>query len=101
MDERPVIDFLEELLEGFDVQIRHETIRQDEDSVFVSGGLCLFRGKYILIGNSSALAREKITVLATALKHFDLDNIYIRPVLRELLNEIPERKPFYVGIDAT
>jgi len=54
MDERPVIDFLEELHEGFDVQIRHETIRQDEDSVFVSGGLCLFRGKYVRIGNSSA-----------------------------------------------
>ena len=54
MDERLVIDLLEELLEGFDVQIRHETIRQDEDSVFVSGGLCLFRGKYVRIGNSSA-----------------------------------------------
>jgi len=38
MDERMVIDPLEKLLEGFDVQIRHETIRQDEDSVFVSGG---------------------------------------------------------------
>ena len=38
MDERLVIDLFEELLERFDVQIRHETIRQDEDSVFVSGG---------------------------------------------------------------
>ena len=101
MDERLVIDLLEELLERFDVQIPHETIRQDEDSVLASGGLCPFREKYGLIGNSSALAREKITVLATALKHFDLDNIYIRPVVRELLNEIPERKPFYVSIDAT
>ena len=97
MDERPVIDFLEELHEGFDVQIRHETIRQDEDSVFVSGGLCLFRGKYVLIGNSSALAREKITVLATALKHFDLDKVYIRPDVRELLDKIPEQKPFNIS----
>jgi hypothetical protein len=54
-----------------------------------------------LIVNSSALAREKITVLATVLKHFDPDNIYIRPVVGELLNEIPDRKPFYVSIDAT
>ncbi len=58
-----------------------EAIRQNEDSVFVSGGLCLLRGKYVLIRNSSASAREKIIVLATALKHLDFDNIYIRPVV--------------------
>ena len=77
MDERLVIDLLEELLEGFDVQIRHETIRQDEDSVFVSGGLCLFRGKYVLIGNSSASAREKVTVLATAIHSSPRDEFSI------------------------
>ena len=94
MDERLVIDLLEELLEGFDVQIRHETIRQDEDSVFVSGGLCLFRGKYVLIGNSSASTKERVITLATGLKHFDLDKVYIRPDVRELLDKIPERGPF-------
>jgi hypothetical protein len=35
--------------------------------------------------------------LATALKHFDLDQIYLRPVLRELLDRIPEQKPFKMG----
>ena len=97
MDERLVIDLLEELLEGFDVQIRHETIRQDEDSVFVSGGLCLFRGKYVLIVNSSASTRERVITLATGLKHFDLDKVYIRPDVRELLDQIPEQRRFNIA----
>ncbi len=82
-------DLLEELLERFGVQIRHETIWQNEDSVYAAGGLCLLRGKYVLILNSSASEGEKITTLATALKHFDLDKVYVRPVIvRELLDMI-------------
>jgi len=32
-----------------------------------------------------------------AIKHFDLDQIYIRPVLRELLDKIPEQRSFSVS----
>ncbi len=38
--------------------------------------------------------KDRINTLATALKHFDLDPIYLRPVLRELLDRIPEQRPF-------
>jgi hypothetical protein len=31
--------------------------------------------------------------LATALKHFDLDQIYLRPVLRELLDKTRDQRP--------
>ena len=92
MDERLVTDLLEEILEGFGVKIRYEAIKHDEDSVYVAGGLCLLKGKYVLIVNSSASTREKITTLATALKHFDLDKIYIRPAVRELLDMMPEAR---------
>jgi hypothetical protein len=37
---------------------------------------------------------DRIKTLATALKHFDLDQIYLRPVFRELLDKIPEQRPF-------
>ena len=45
--------------------------------------------EYVLIINSKATAKERIKTLAMALKHFDLDQVYIRPVLRELLDRIP------------
>jgi len=92
MDENTILDQLEELIERFGVQIRHEAIRQDEDSVHVTGGLCLLRGEYVLIINSKATIRDKIWTLGIALKQFNHDQIYIRPVLRELLEKIPEQR---------
>jgi hypothetical protein len=97
MNENTIIDYLEELLERFGVEIRHEVIRQDEDATNVVGGLCLLKGEYVLIINSKATAKDKVKTLAMALKHFDLDQIYIRPVLRELLDRIPEQTPFTIN----
>jgi N-dimethylarginine dimethylaminohydrolase len=94
MDENTMIDRLEELIKSFGIQIRCETIKQDEDLVNVVGGLCLLRGEYVLIINSKATTMDRIKTLATALKHFDLDQIYLRPVLRELLDKTPEQRPF-------
>jgi hypothetical protein len=94
MDENAIIEELEELTKTFGVQIRHEAIKQEEDLVNIVGGLCVLRGKYVLIINSKATAIERINTLATALKHFDLDHIYLRPVFRELLDKIPDQRPF-------
>jgi len=38
--------------------------------------------------------KERIHTLATALKHFDLDQVYLRPALRELLDKMPEQERF-------
>ena len=94
MDENTIIEQLEELVKGFGIQIRSEAIKQDEDLVRVVGGLCLLKGKYVLIINSKATMMDRINTLAMALKHFDLDRIYVRPVLRELLDKIPEQERF-------
>jgi hypothetical protein len=91
VDEHILMDQLEELLERFGVQIRYEAMKQDEDSVHVAGGLCLLRGEYVLIVNSNAKIRDKIRILGMALKQFDYDQIYIRPVLREFLERIPDQ----------
>jgi hypothetical protein len=94
VDESTIIDQLEELIERFGVKIRHEAIKQDEDAVKVVGGLCLLRGEYVLIINSKATIRDKINTLGMALKQFDHDQIYMRPVLRELLDRIPDQRRF-------
>ena len=94
MDENTIIEQLEELIERFGVHIRHEAINQDEDSVNVVGGLCLLKGEYVLIINSKATIEDKIRALGMALKHFDHEKIYMLPVLRELLEGIPEQRPF-------
>ena len=97
VDENAIIDYLEELAERFGIQIRYEAIKQDEDSIRTPGGLCLFQGEYVLIINTDTTILDRINTLATALKHFDLDQVYIRPVLRELLDRIPEQRSFGVS----
>ncbi len=94
MDENTIIEELEELIKRFEVQIRYEPIKQDEDSINVVGGLCLLKGEYVLIINSKAAIRDKIRALGMALKHFDHEKFYMLPVLRELLDRIPEQERF-------
>jgi len=94
LDENTIIEELEELIKRFGVQIRYEPIKQDEDSINVVGGLCLLKGEYVLIINSKAAIRDKIRALGMALKHFDHENIYMLPALRELLDRIPEQERF-------
>ena len=76
MDESTIIDQLEELIERFGVKIRHEAIKQDEDSVKVVGGLCLLKGEYVLIINSKPTIRDKMHTLGMVLKQFGHDQIY-------------------------
>ena len=84
-------------MEEFGVRIRYEAIKQDEDASFVVGGLCVLKGEYVLILNFNASARDRINTLATALKHFDLDRVHIRPAIREQLDKIPEQQPFNIS----
>lgn len=98
MDENTILDQLEELIEKFGVQIRHEAIRQDEDSIHVTGGLCLLRGEYVVILNSKATIKDRIWTLGIVLKQFDTDQIYIRPVLRDILEKIPEQRRLAVNV---
>ncbi len=94
MDEKTLKDLLEDLVERFNIRICYEAIKQDEDSVKVLGGLCLLRGEYVLIISSNTTVEERIEILGRGLKHFDLDQIYLRPVLREFLEKIPQEKTF-------
>jgi hypothetical protein len=50
-----------------------------------SGGLCRIEKEYVLILNSKATVKEKIQVMIEALNQFDLSDIYVKPVIRELL----------------
>ncbi len=86
MDENTLVDLLEELVGTLGLEIRYEPIRLDEELGIRPGGFCRFRGQPIVIINPGATLREKMKILTDAVKQFDLDGIYIRPALRELLD---------------
>jgi hypothetical protein len=86
MDDEVILNYLEELAEKLDILVRDENINMEESSS--SGCLCLLEGQYILILNSKATLQEKIQVAIKALQQFDLSGVYVKPLIRELLDKI-------------
>ena len=83
MDNEIILSYLEELAEQLGISVWDESINLEE--TFSAGGLCRVEGKYILILNSKTTTKEKIEVSIKALQKFELSNIYVKPVIRELL----------------
>ena len=92
MDVSQILDLLEELAESLGLGISYESIRLDEELGTRPGGFCLLKGQRLVIINPQASTKDKIKILSEAVRHFDLGGIYIRPVLRELLDAIPVHK---------
>ncbi len=92
MDDNQILDLLEELAQNLGFEISHEPIRLDEELGTRLGGVCVLRGRRPSIVNPHASSKEKIRILSEGIKHCDLERIYIRPILRESLDAIPERK---------
>jgi hypothetical protein len=83
MNDEVLLVQLEELAEKFGILVRDENINIEESST--TGGLCRVEGKYILILNSQVTVKEKKQVIIKALQQFDISNIYLKPIIRELL----------------
>ncbi len=83
MDNHTVLSQLEGLADQLGIQIRYEKIVEEE--LTSAGGLCRLKGECFIIINSGATTKDKIQALVKALKNFDLNDVYMRPALRELI----------------
>ena len=83
MDEEVILSQLEDLAQKLGILVRNENINIEES--LSSGWLCRIEKEYVLILNSKATVKEKIQVMIEALNQFDLSDIYVKPVIRELL----------------
>jgi len=83
---------LEELAGKLGIEIRYGNIAVEESHR--TGGLCRFKGQYVLIIHSRLTVKEKIGMIVKNLKGFEMDDVYLIPVIRELLDQSkePERK---------
>ena len=76
---------LEELAGKLGIAVRYENVTSEEFSG--SGGLCRLKGKYVLILHFQAAVEEKIRMLLEVLKTFPTGDIYVKPVIRDLLED--------------
>lgn len=85
MDDAATLNQLEELAARLGMTIRYEPLKI-EGSLYI-GGFCRVKGQDFVIVNKKATKKERIHVLAEALKRRELGEIYILPSLRKLLDQ--------------
>ncbi|OQX95660.1 hypothetical protein B6I21_04265 [candidate division KSB1 bacterium 4572_119] len=80
MKNENVLQAFENLVEKLSIDLRYE--KGD-----FSGGLCRMPEKNILIINSRLPEEQKVRLIAAELSMMELNHIYIRPALREIMFE--------------
>jgi hypothetical protein len=78
-----ILNQLEELADKLGIEIRYENVNGDEAPG--TGGLCRLKGAAVLIIHSQAPLKDRIQLLIEVLRQFPIHDIYVRPVIRELL----------------
>jgi hypothetical protein len=87
MNHEELLTQLEELAGRLNIQVQYESMRNEDPSTF--GGFCRVRDQHMMIIHSKATISRKIDVFTEALRHFDMDDLFMRPALREYLKPKP------------
>jgi hypothetical protein len=56
------------------------------------GGYCLLKETKVIVINKNANLQRKAIILSTALKELGVDEIYLNPKLREMIEEMGDNK---------
>jgi hypothetical protein len=88
LDDGALLNQLEELAGKIGIAIRYGNIT-GEDS-HRTGGLCRVKGKYVLIIHSRLTVNEKIGIIIKTMKGFEMGDVYVIPIIRELLDKSRE-----------
>jgi hypothetical protein len=84
MDDKAILNQLEELAQRVGITVRYEPLKIE--GFIHTGGFCRIKGKDFVIINKKAAGRERMHILIDSLKRYDLSQIYILPSLREILD---------------
>lgn len=82
MDPNNALSELETLASKLEITVSYDHFTGEGGG---SGGLCKVKGRWRVIIERRASTSEKISVLARALSRFDLEEHFISPAVRELL----------------
>jgi hypothetical protein len=81
---------IEELAGRLNIQVQYESVKSEDPETF--GGYCRINDQHMIILHSKASISRKIEIFTEALRRFDIDDLYLRPALREHLKkeDIPD-----------
>jgi hypothetical protein len=85
MNHEELLMQLEDLADRLDIQIHYESLKSEDPSTF--GGFCRVQDRHMIIIHSRATVSRKVDIFTEALRHFDMDDLFMRPALREYLKK--------------
>ena len=86
MDATYLLSQLEGVAYKLGVGVRYETFGNDNEDR--PGGYCRLGNKKYIIVNKNLPLHAKVIVIGLALKHLDLEGIYVRPAVRDFLDSV-------------
>ncbi|HKQ71084.1 MAG TPA: hypothetical protein VJT73_17175 [Polyangiaceae bacterium] len=78
MEPQELVGALEAIAAQLGIPVRYEAMSRAR----AGGGLCRLRGQPVILVDSKQSPSERAAVLAEALATFDLDGIYLPPLVR-------------------
>jgi hypothetical protein len=84
MQSRQMLEHLEELAARLGVEIVYQRLTEEEFSV--RGGLCKINGVFKVFIDRSKPVDEQIKILAQGLSAFNVEEVYLFPYVREVLD---------------
>ena len=78
-----LLQSLIELAEKLSVRVIFKNLKDDE--FVIKSGMCSIKGDTLIIIDSRVSLEEKVKTLCKELKKFNLDNIFISPAIRDIL----------------
>jgi len=85
MEPYKVLEHLEGLARKLGIEVVYQSLGTDEYTT--GGGLCRVKGSYKVFLDRSEPVERKIQILARALSTFDSDEVYVLPLVREILEK--------------
>ena len=85
MQNNKVLEYLEDLTFRLGIEIVNEKLGGADFSI--EGGLCKVKGVYKIFIDPSAPIEVQIEILARALSSFQIEEVYLLPFIREILEK--------------
>ena len=84
MNETTILQHLEEIAEKLNLKVNYENLRKLH--IFSKGGFYRLQEDHIVLIENTLNLSEKIEILADALGQYDLEDIYMPPAVRKILD---------------
>jgi hypothetical protein len=91
MSPEQLLAALELIAEQLEIPVRYAAVATEE--LPGQGGLCVLRGERRIIIERNLGVREKVRLLAAGLGHFDLQNVFMLPRIREAIESARSPDP--------